>query len=224
MTHTNETCECTTRLWRNKLVEIGALFEYPQSPVGTTIPPHPVVDGKHANGFVQLSRLGERPELLEAACRDWVKLYAEQLPVQPHYVVGAGVSAQQTAHCLARALGCRATYTEATSAGHMLVATIPEGAAVVVARGTITSPESMLRTVECLRALEIHILRPLASIVNLCDSYLDLAGGMYPVRSLLSLSLRTFAAHECPLCAQGSAAIMGARHRWDRFLGEDMPR
>ncbi len=117
-------------------------------------------------------------------------------------VVAPALGGVLVAHEVARALGCRALFTERQEGAMVLRRgfTVAPGEQVVVVEDVITTGGS---TREVMQAVSSRGGRVLAA-----GSLVDRSGGAVdlgvPRASLLSLEVEAFPADACPLCAAGS--------------------
>ncbi len=117
-------------------------------------------------------------------------------------VVAPALGGVLVAHEVARALGCRALFTERQEGAMVLRRgfTVAPGEQVVVVEDVITTGGS---TREVMQAVSSRGGRVLAA-----GSLVDRSGGAVdlgvPRASLLSLEVEAFPADACPLCAQGT--------------------
>jgi orotate phosphoribosyltransferase len=123
------------------------------------------------------------------------------LPMAPTAAVAPALGGVLVSHEVARALGCRALFTERQD-GRMTLRrgfALAPGEAVVVVEDVITTGGS---TREVIDAVAVRGARVLAA-----GSLVDRSGGAadlgVPRRTLLTLDVPTWDAAACPLCARG---------------------
>jgi len=158
--------------------------------------------GLHSSQYLQCARLLMDPALatrigadLAAALRD--------LPGadRPGAVVAPAIGGILVAHELARALGCRALFTERQE-GIMLLRrgfTLDAGETVVVAEDVITTGGSTREVIDAVGTRGARV----AAVASVVDRSGGAADFGVPFRSLLTLDIPTFPPATCPLCAKG---------------------
>lgn len=119
-------------------------------------------------------------------------------------VVAPALGGVLVGHEVARALGCRALFTERQDAAMTLRRgfALEPGETVVVVEDVITTGKSTREVIEVVRARGARV----AAVGSLVDRSGGLDLGL-PRHSLLALDVPIWTAAECPLCAQGSAAV-----------------
>lgn len=185
-----------TAEWLDVFKERGALLE------GHFL----LSSGLHSPRYLQCARVLMDPLLatrlgaaLAAALREPLQGAA------PTAVVAPALGGVFVAHEVARALACRALFTERQEGAMALRRgfALEPGEGVVVVEDVITTGGSTREVMDVARA---HGARVLA-----VGSLVDRSGGSVelgvPRRSLLTLDVPTWPAADCPLCAQGSAPV-----------------
>ncbi len=119
-------------------------------------------------------------------------------------VVGPALGGIIVAHEVARALGCRAVFTERLGDAMVLRRgfSIAHGEALAVVEDVVTTGRSTREVMDVVRSSGGRILAA-ASLVDRTSGSVDLG---VPLRSLLAIDVPTYSAESCPLCAQGSKA------------------
>ena len=163
--------------------------------------------GLHSSQYLQCARVLMEPALatklgadLAAALRD--VLGAEK----PGAVVAPAIGGILVAHELARALGCRALFTERQE-GIMLLRrgfTLDPGEPVVVAEDVITTGGSTREVIDAVRTRGAKVLA-VGCVVDRSGGAAELG---VPLRSLLALDIPTYPPATCPMCAKGSKPEM----------------
>jgi orotate phosphoribosyltransferase len=117
-------------------------------------------------------------------------------------VVGPALGGVIVGHEVARALGCRAIFTERLGDAMVLRRgfTVSSGEGVVIVEDVITTGRSTQEVMDVIRTAGARVLA-VGSLVDRTGGDVDLG---VPRRSLLALDVPTYAPDACPLCAQGS--------------------
>ncbi len=119
-------------------------------------------------------------------------------------VVAPALGGVIVGHEVARALGCRALFTERQEDGMTLRRgfTLAPGESVVVVEDVITTGKSTREVIDVVRARGARV----AAVGSLVDRSGGLDLGL-PRHSLLALDVPTWTAGECPLCRQGGQPV-----------------
>lgn len=162
--------------------------------------------GLHSTRYLQCARVLMDPLL---ATRLGAELGEALRPVlagaSVDVVLAPALGGVLVAHEVARALGCRALFTERQDALMTLRRgfTLEPRETVVVVEDVITTGGSTREVIDVVRA---HGARVVAA-----GSLVDRSGGAAELgvarRSLLTLDVTSWSPAECPLCAQGSPAV-----------------
>ena len=125
--------------------------------------------------------------------------------VAPKAVVAPALGGVIVGHEVARAFGCRALFMERQEGAMTLRRgfTLTAGEPVVVVEDVVTTGKSTREVMEVARASGARVVG-VGSLVDRSAGSADLG---VPRASLLELSVPTYAADACPLCAQGSRPI-----------------
>jgi orotate phosphoribosyltransferase len=117
-------------------------------------------------------------------------------------VVGPALGGVIVAHEVARALGCRALFTERL--GDTMVLRrgfeVRHGEAVVIVEDVVTTGRSTREVMDVLRTSGARV-QAVGSLVDRTSGTVDLG---VPRRSLLAIEVPTYTADTCPMCASGS--------------------
>ena len=117
-------------------------------------------------------------------------------------VVAPAIGGILVAHEVARALGCRALFTERQEGAMVLRRgfALAEGEPVIAVEDVVTTGGSLGETIDAARAQGAKVLA--------AGCLIDRSGGAaslgVPLATLLTLDVQTYPAAECPLCAGGS--------------------
>lgn len=158
-----------------------------------------LTSGRHSRQYLQCARLFQHPQDAERVGRALAVPFRD---MGVDAVVGPAVGGIIAAHEVARALGCRAVFTEREN-GQMTLRRgfqLEQGERVVVVEDVVTtggSVKEVLRVVESNGADVLGI----ASVVNRTG---EEAPFQYPYHALLSLHIETYEPDTCPLCRAGA--------------------
>lgn len=152
--------------------------------------------GLHSNQYVQCAQLLQYPDRAEKLG----KALATHAP-ECECVVSPAMGGLFLGHEVARALGVRHVFTEREGNAMVLRRgfTLADGAECVVVEDVFTTGKSTREVMDVIRAQGALVVGAL-SLVFRGDR--DPAFGV-PTHSLVTLSLQTWDAASCPLCAQG---------------------
>ena len=162
-----------------------------------------LTSGLHSPRYLQCARVLMDPALatrLGAALAERLRpLLGDQAPTA---AVAPALGGVLVAHEVARALGCRALFTERQEGAMTLRRgfAVAPGEGVVVVEDVITTGGSTREVMDAVTARGGRVLA--------AGSLVDRSGGAVelgvPRAALLSLEVPTFPAERCPLCASGS--------------------
>lgn len=161
-----------------------------------------LTSGLHSPRYVQCARVLMDPPL---ATRLGESLAGELRPIlggqTPGAVVAPALGGILVAHEVARALGCRALFTERQDGAMTLRRgfTLERGEPVVVVEDAITTGGSTREVIDAVRGQ--------GALVVAAGCLIDRSSGVdlgVPQRSLIRLEVPAWPADACPLCASGS--------------------
>lgn len=160
--------------------------------------------GLHSAQYLQCARVLMDPKIAsDLGARLAEKLQAAGLA--PGVVVGPAMGGIVIGHEVARAMGARSVFTEREGTGMSLRRgfSLEPGEDVIVVEDVVTTGKS---TREVIAVIETAGAR----VVGV-GSLVDRSGGQHgfevPFGSLLTISVDTWGAAACPLCAAGSKAV-----------------
>lgn len=163
--------------------------------------------GLHSSQYLQCARVLMDPQLATKLGADLAVLLRDVLGEDtPGAVVAPAIGGILVAHELARALGCRALFTERQE-GVMLLRrgfTLDPGEAVVVAEDVITTGGSTREVIDAVRTRAARVVA-VGCVVDRSGGEAEL---VVPLRSLLALDIPMYPPATCPLCAKGSKPEM----------------
>lgn len=181
-----------------------------------------LTSGLHSSGYLQCALVLQHPEAAEscgAAIAQSVRAHGIQTVVSP--ALGGIVIGQE----VGRALGVRAIFAERQDGALTLRRgfSLSPGETVLVVEDVVTTGGSTRETIAVARAAGATVVGAAAIIDR--SSPADAAGGSsldVPFHALATISLPTYEASVCPLCAAGmpvvkpgSRAIQGPPHGAD---------
>ena len=161
-----------------------------------------LTSGLHSPRYVQCARVLMDPPL---ATRLGESLASELRPIlggrMPGAVVAPALGGILVAHEVARALGCRALFTERQDGAMTLRRgfTLEPDEAVVVVEDAITTGGSTREVIDAVRGKGARGVA-VGCLIDRSDG-VDLG---VPHRSLIRLEVPAWRADDCPLCASGS--------------------
>jgi len=125
--------------------------------------------------------------------------------VTPGAVVSPALGGVLVGHEVARAFGCRGLFMERQDGAMTLRRgfTLAADEPVVVVEDVVTTGKSTREVMDVTRAAGARVIA-VGSLVDRSGGAVDLG---VPRGSLLELSVPTYAADACPLCAQGSRPV-----------------
>ncbi len=204
--------------WEQILTDTGALWRHDGNP---TRPHALLASGKHSDGYSNGSYVIEQPGLLIQIVEAMRERIAGELVPLPAYVVGPAMGAVAIGYEMARQLGVRFIFTEPkeTPEGKIQVLKrfeIPVDSRVLIVEDMVTTGGSILSTVHALEAVGASVMPVVPVILDRTNgvSY-DVGPGRHIV-PLVTLSIQSWEAHECPLCALGSEALPPKAY-WKKF-------
>jgi orotate phosphoribosyltransferase len=161
--------------------------------------------GLHSPRYLQCALVLQDPVVatrLGAELADLLRPVLEGEP--PTAVIGPALGGVIVAHEVARALGCRALFTERLGDAMVLRRgfELRHGESVVIVEDVVTTGRSTREVIDVLRTSGAKV-QAVGSLVDRTGGTVDLG---VPRRSLLAIEVPTYATDACPLCAQGSRA------------------
>lgn len=153
--------------------------------------------GLHSNAYVEKFRILENPRLTERLAVEIASKFRDK---KVDLVAGALTGGVLVAHEVARALGCRFVFPERIS-GHMELRRgfrIRPGAQVLVVEDVLTTGTSIKEVISLLRENKGDVVGA-ACLVQRGEPDLDI-----PLFAVIKLTLETYPADRCPLCARGT--------------------
>lgn len=158
--------------------------------------------GLHSDRYFQCALLLQNPQRAERLAR----ALAPRLP-KVELVVGPALGAVTWAHEMARALGVDGIFTERKD-GEMTLRRgfhIEPGTQVLVVEDVLTTGGSAKEVIRVLKGLSAQVVA-VGSILNRSGGNPFEEFGL-PLHCLAEVEVKTWTPADCPLCAQGSAAV-----------------
>jgi orotate phosphoribosyltransferase len=159
--------------------------------------------GRHGRQFLQAARVLQYPQYTEPLCGAMADNFRE---AGVELVVGPATGGIILAYETARALNCRAAFSEKDGEGGMAIKrgfAIKEGVKVLVVEDIITTGGSVKKTISHLRERGADIL----AVSVLIDRSAGEASFDCPFRPLARLDMQSWAPDSCALCEQGVPLI-----------------
>jgi orotate phosphoribosyltransferase len=157
--------------------------------------------GRHSDRYVQCALLLAQPAEAAAVCAELADRLAD---TKPDVVVGPALGGVIVAHEVARRLGTPALFTERKD-GTMTLRRgfcIEPGTRVVVVEDVVTTGGSVAEVVALLSGMGAEVVAVGSIVCRATSSPFDVR-----YEALLQLPVESWAAGDCPLCAEGSVAI-----------------
>jgi len=161
--------------------------------------------GLHSSRYLQCALVLQEPAIatqLGAELGDLLRPLFDGQP--PGAVIGPALGGVIVGHEVARALGCRALFTERL--GDVMVLRrgfeVRHNEPVVIVEDVVTTGRSTREVMDVVRAAGAQVLA-VGSLVDRTGGTVDLG---VPRRSLLAIEVPTYTTDACPLCAAGSRA------------------
>jgi orotate phosphoribosyltransferase len=155
--------------------------------------------GRHGADYLEKFRILEDPR----ATTDLGGMIANRFrELGPDLVAGPTTGGVILAFEVARQLGIKAVYVERGEAGGRVLRRgfeISPGVRVLVVDDVVTTGGSLMETTECLRGAGGDVI----GIGVLADRTAGRTGTGVPFFACLTLDFPSYAADDCPLCAQG---------------------
>jgi len=157
-----------------------------------------LTSGKHSSSYIEKFRLLERPEQTEALCRmiaDWARA------LSPGLVAGPTTGGIIISYEVARLLGVRSIFAEATNGGGRAFErgfTIAPGERVLVVDDVLTTGGSIREVLAAVRSMGGEV----AAVAVLIDRTGGTTDFGVPFFACLTLDLASYEPDRCPLCAK----------------------
>jgi len=159
--------------------------------------------GLHSPGYMQSALVLQRPADAELLGRG---IAAQVKSVGPTVVLSPALGGLIIGHEVARALGVRAIFAERAGGSALTLRrgfTLAPGDRVLVVEDVFTTGKSTRETMDVAREAGASVVAA-AAIVDRSGGEIDFG---VPSYALVSLSVPTYEADRCPLCAQGVPVI-----------------
>lgn len=165
--------------------------------------------GQHSAAYLQCARLFQQPQDAERVGSALAEHFQEE---RIDTVVGPAMGGVIPGHETARALGCRAVFTEREN-NKMTFRRgfhVEKGERVLVVEDVVTTGGSVKEVLAVLEEVGADIVG-IASVVDRSDGESSLFD--YPFNALARIQIDTYAPEHCPLCAEeaGPAVKPGSR-------------
>ena len=158
--------------------------------------------GLHSERYLQSALVLQQPEIATKLCAELAGSFRE---AKIDVVIAPALGGVFVSHETARALGVRAIFAERVN-GELTLRrgfSIEPGERVLVVEDVITTGKSTRETIE--------VVQKSGGTVVAAASLIDRSGGSaelgVPYRALVTLSVPTYRAEDCPLCRTGSTPV-----------------
>lgn len=161
-----------------------------------------LTSGKHSDRFLLCSQVLQYPPEAEKICQALARLFPDQ---GIDTVMGPAMGGIILSYETARALDCRAIYTEKEGRDMVLKRgfSLSPGERVLVVEDVMTTGGSAKKVVNIAREKGAQVVG-VAAMVDRSGGSIDLG---VPIRSLVQLSISSWDPDQCPLCLQGVELI-----------------
>jgi len=158
--------------------------------------------GLHSEQYLQSALVLQQPDIATRLCAALAEHFRDS---KIEVVIAPALGGVFVSHETARALGVRAVFAERVN-GELTLRrgfVIKPGERVLVVEDVITTGKSTKET--------IKVVQQAGGVAIAAASLVDRSGGKadvgVPYKSLVTLSVPTYAPENCPLCKSGSTAI-----------------
>lgn len=150
--------------WIDCLSDLGALWihdKHPERPYAL------LTSGNHSNGFFNMTKVMEKPELLAQAVAEIIE--QNPLEAKPDVVVGSALGAITIGHEFAKQLGAKFAFTEKNDDKTAMVLkrfNIEKGTKVLVVEDVASTGSTTRKTIKTLEDAGAEILPTIFLLVN----------------------------------------------------------
>ncbi len=158
--------------------------------------------GLHSEQYLQSALVLQQPDIATRLCAALAEHFKNS---NIQVVIAPALGGVFVSHETARALGVRALFAERVN-GELTLRRgfeIRPGERVLVVEDVITTGKSTKETIDVVKKAGGHVIAA-GSLVDRSGGKAELGG---PYKSLVTLSVPTYAADACPLCKAGSTPI-----------------
>lgn len=188
-------------MYSEVLSEVEVLDIYRQT--GAILEGHFLLtSGLHSPTYLQCARVLQYPRHAEKLC---AQLAADFSDMNVELVAAPAVGGIIVAHEVARALNVPAIFVERQD-GKLTLRRgfeVRPGTRVLVVEDVVTTGGSTRETIDVITALGGTVVAA-ASLINRSGGAAEIG---VPMKSLVTLTVNTYAPENCPLCQAGSAAV-----------------
>ncbi|MEG6511352.1 orotate phosphoribosyltransferase [Desulforamulus ruminis] len=161
-----------------------------------------LTSGKHSNRYFQCAQVLQHPHYTGMLCAELARRFAGK---GVETVIGPAMGGILVSYEVARSLGVRSLFAEREQ-GKMALRrnfSITPGEKVLVVEDVITTGGSVAEVIEVVRSLGGEVVG-VGVLVDRSNGQADLG---VPAEALLTVTVETFEAENCPLCAAGTPAV-----------------
>jgi orotate phosphoribosyltransferase len=162
--------------------------------------------GLHSDRYLQTALLLQHPDVAAQIGATLAETFKTEIEAVLSPAIGGIVIGQETA----RAIGCRAMFTEKDDAGKTVLRRgfeIKPGEKILVVEDVITTGLSSNEVINLVKAAGGKLVG-IGSVVNRSGKKgTEVFAHSVPVHSLLEVNAKTWDPKECPLCKQGIPAV-----------------
>jgi len=165
-----------------------------------------LTSGLHSPEYLQCALVLQHPTIAERLGRELANSLRPMIHEAPSLIVAPAMGGLIIGHEVARAFGVPFVFTERDATRDMQLRrgfAIPPGSKAIVIEDVITTGGSTREVIDVLTKLGCTTLA--------AGSIMDRSGGVADVgvsrAALATLSVQTFNADNCPMCAQGTPAV-----------------
>ncbi|MDE1976269.1 MAG: orotate phosphoribosyltransferase [Elusimicrobia bacterium] len=154
--------------------------------------------GLHGDRYMQCALVLSYPD----AAQELGRALAARCPEKPSVVISPALGGVVIGQEVARALGCRALFTERDKGGAMVLRrgfALSPGQTAAVVEDVVTTGKSTREVMDVVKAAGAKAVAALAVVDRSAGASAGLGA---PFASLLKMDLKTWTAEECPLCRE----------------------
>ena len=193
--------------WMGRFRELGAIWE-----ASGASAPHVKTSlaGSHVDRYFNSDAVMAWPDITAEIVRTVLVPEMRRREATPDWVIGYAPFGLFLAHAAAHALGARCAYSD-PAAQYDTYFDIRPSESVLVVADDMYSGGSVTKTIKQLESREATVIPVVFCLVNLSGKAML---GAREIVSVATLSTKIYPAEACPLCKEGSPALI-PRPNWD---------